>query len=273
MIYGLHIKGDLIKQIKDEYNKNKIKCIQIFVYNIFTYKKIKMEYDIIKKYCELNKINIYIHANYITNSIWSLYKISKNKQKLLFLLSEQLKIGDKLNCKGLVIHIPKERIENIIKVLKIIKVVLKKYKTKILLENPSVRSKKFYTYEDPINFNILCYNIDKLKINWGLCLDTAHLWNSGIDIANKKILIEWLNKFEYKNKIYLIHLNGSFYNNSAKDKHAIPESKEDKIWGKNNTTLKIILNIGKKKKISIILEINRGSENDKKKILNKLKNM
>lgn len=276
LIYGLHVKGD-IKLIDIFYRNYNISCIQIFTYSPRSYNKLKSNFDAIKSYCNEHKIRIYVHSNYITNSIWSINLSNKNSiesKKKINLILDQLTICDKLNADGLVIHLPKKPITDIDNTLSILKSLLSKYSTPILFENPSVIPVKNLSYEKPQNLNLLCDHINKHNIKWGLCIDTAHLWSSKIFIRDYKSVSEWLKKFTYLDKIKLFHLNGSFYNqNTSKDKHAIPFSKDDKIWYPLKKNIKKsgfykFIKISKKNGIPILLEINRGTSQEKKTIFN-----
>lgn len=276
--YGLHVKGTE-QEIKKAYVKYGVKCTQFFVCNPRSFKKIDINVEKIKKYCRKNKIKIFVHANYITNGLWNINKNNiKEKNKYIKLLKNQLDICDKLESEGLIIHLPKKKIIDIVNCLKLITIHLNQYNTSLILENPSVKPKKDNTYENPKKFNVLLKELNKIKIDWKLCIDSSHLWNSSVDIKTYEKTKYWFENFDYIDKIILFHLNGSFHNkNIFKDKHAIPFSENDKIWFdyKNNINksgFNKFVELSKKKKINIIIEINRGLTKDMDYLFNILKN-
>ena len=190
---------------------------------------------------------------------------------------------DKLGAKGLVVHLTKRLPEEIVSTMKVLIPEIQKYKTPLIFEQPAKKPDGDLTYETPEKINTLTKLLmDKFPkyTNWGWCMDTCHLWSSGIELCNKKITDAWLKGLKYPKKILLFHLNGGSIDifDTGKDKHMIPFSDEDDIWNSDFMDLddKRVFNLDqlkkssiwsitqflKKNKIDSILEINRGNYDD-----------
>ena len=190
-----------IKHNIDELEKYEIviKTIAIFVmgpqsrsFNID-----ESEYEDIKK-CNLE---IYVHNSYLSYP-W------ESKNKALCEISQQLDICQNIDAKGFVIHLPKLGIDEVIIVLK--KLYDVERSVKIYLEIPAVKEENAI-YSSPKNLNILfdriSNEIDKNLDNFGLCIDTAHLWSSGVDISTYKNMYNWINEINIPPNNILIHCN------------------------------------------------------------------
>ena len=288
--------------IKDSTIMN-LKSVQIFVQGPRNSKMSNINYNNIKEYCNSKKINLYVHSSYITVGIFSITPNNKNEEKnkkAIENLISQFEACDKLNSKGFVIHLTKRKPSEIINTLNIIIPIIKKFKTPLVFEQPAKKPDGLKTYEtsDKIN-NLTKMIIDEFPDykNWYWCIDTCHLWSAGIKMNDKKIVDKWLCDIKHKNKIGLFHLNGGSLDifNTGKDKHIVPFSDDDDIWGdvftkskvkkiydsEKNTYIERIIkkkgyyvekykesslysinNFCKKNNIDSILEINRGLIND-----------
>ena len=251
----------------NDINEYKYKVIQIFCVGPRQYSVS----SIVQKCIDMKyykKHIIYSHSSYL----FQLSHINKH------LLKMELTNALNVHAKGLVIHIPKITIDEIITKLKEI-MLIKKYlndkTTMILLEHKAVIPEKDITYETPEMINKLFVAIKKTFNNnkefgfgddkefgftvekvFGFVVDTAHLYCSDVDITTKENALKWINTLQYPEFIKLIHLNGNSSTN-YKDIHAFPFSKNDLIWGtiqfKDSGAIAFI-DFAKKNKIDIIIE-------------------
>jgi len=156
------------------------------------------DYDNIK---ELN-MNIFVHNAYISNS-WN----DKLKQSLHF-IHKQLEICEHIKAKGFVVHLPKNNMELVIRVLKLL--YDPKLSTKIYLEIPATKPvDSIFEKPETLNelFNSIKHDIDSNLKHFGLCIDTAHLWSSGVDISSYNNAKKWLYNLKINPKNIFIHLN------------------------------------------------------------------
>jgi endonuclease IV len=219
---------------------------------------------------------IYVHAPYTLN-VWK----TKNKpdfdqgRAFGYFTSEVKKC--RAYAVGYIMHLPSgENIPDLMEIArttKILLMILKKLtggKLKLLLEMPAAKNGKF---ETPEKINALVAAVNGGK-NFGICVDTAHLWGMGEDISSYDSAKLWFDKLNYPQAIGMIHLNGSSVEfNCGMDVHEIAFSSTDKIWHKVNyeeSGLFYIVEFSRKYKIPIILEINRGTLPDFKKLINNL---
>jgi endonuclease IV len=105
---------------------------------------------------------------------------------------------------------------------------------KILAENVPEKSQFIH----PEDINLLSSAILEEKfanLDVGFCLDTAHIYvSSSYDLSyeSSNLYVKLLEPTITRGMISLIHLNGSqSIHKSGDDKHAVPTSSEDNIWG------------------------------------------
>ena len=173
-----------------------------------------------KELCKSNNIDyskVIVHAPYIINLA------SPDKDKWEFavkFLSEECKRCEELDINNMVLHPGSHTgcgidtgIDNIIKGLNII---LKDTKVNILLETMAGKGTE-------VGSNLLEIKriIDGLNYNnIGVCLDTCHLNDSGIDISKFDEYLDLFDKEIENDKIKCIHINDSKNDiNSHKDRH------------------------------------------------------
>jgi endonuclease IV len=273
----------LLEAIKIDKEQLGIQTSQIFIQGPQNYHMAEIDDIKIKEYCDKNKMNLYVHSSYLTVGCWNINKDNVNEKKSINAIKcivDQLKVCDKLNSKGFVVHLSKKTPAQIVNSLKIIYPIIKKYKTPFLFEQPAKKADGNLTYETSEKMNNLG-NLVKTrfpKFDFGWCVDTCHLWSGGIEINKKNIMSELINNI---NNIKLFHLNGGSDDifNTGKDKHIIPFSDEDDVF-KNSikkdiettkkTNLGVITDYSKKNNIDLILEVNRGKLKDLKFAIEKL---
>jgi endonuclease IV len=273
-------RSTMLDAITIDTSQLKLGAVQIYTHGPRNSKRNPMNYNAIREYCEKNKISLYVHSSYITTGIWYINKESKDDSKSKFaikLLLDQLESCDSLGSGGLVIHLPKKHPDVIIECFKVLAPLTEKYKTPILLEMTAVKPHPMNTYETPQKNNRLCdmllKEIPKFT-NWGICPDTAHLWGAGIEINEVSIMKSWFANLKYPKRVKLMHLNGASNStfDTGKDKHMVIFSNEDDIWndiinsevGYDSKKLKAsslyeLIKFGKKYKLAMICEINRGN--------------
>lgn len=175
----------------------------------------------IKQDLENSGLEVYVHLCYVCSLI--------NTDCII----DHLLTCDYINAKGLVIHIPnKYDIPELKKNLrKIDKKGLKRgIKTTIYLENVVFKTDEHI----PRLHKLMQFTQNKLKLNYGICLDTCHLFESGIDIRDYNVI----EQFEQYDLIF--HLNDS--NGDGRDYH---QYLGHNIWKHDNSSLKKIIKSGR----------------------------
>jgi endonuclease IV len=271
-----------LEAIKNDVDKLKLGCVQIFVAGPANSRMAKMNYDNIQTFCKDEKINLYVHSSYLTIGIWGLTDENKNTPKLIAAiqhLNNQMTACDELGAKGFVVHLPKKLPQVVITALKIIIPIVKKYKTQFMIEMPASKPDE-KTYETPEKMDMLTHMIftsyPQFK-NWSWVIDTAHLWSCGIEVNDVKIIKKWFKELKYPETIGLFHLNGSSLEQygTGKDKHKVVFGSDDDIWNgdahiDDGLDMKAIkkssiwqfAKFAKKQNIDLICEINRGDFNE-----------
>jgi len=175
-----------------------------------------------KKLMEENGIdinNVICHAPYIINLANDLDP-SKYDFSISF-LRQEVKRCEELGVKYLVLHpgssVGIERVHALDNIINALNIVLKDSQIVILLETMAGKGT-----ECGINFNEIKYLIDGVveKNKIGVCLDTCHLNDSGIDINNFSLYLDEFDKIVGIDKIKCIHINDSKNEKGAhKDRH------------------------------------------------------
>lgn len=294
-MYGIHIKiapdfnnkkyetlEDAIKTTLDVFQ---FKAIQIFTHGPRHKYRNKYNATKIRNLTKENKVKLFIHAPYIpTDGIWNALSgddLSKHT-KYINHLQELVDAADEINALGIVIHITKQPANIIKKVMLYIQSKIVNPKNiMIILEMKAMKPDPTMSYETAEKSNRLCASLNDLKMSWGLCIDTSHLWACGVDMSDKKLIIKWLDDFTFPHKIALIHLNAASDDTfgKGKDTHIIPFSDDDDIWGSltknkkdydditnkewNNikkSSFNVLMEFIKKHNIPFVCEMNRGKE-------------
>jgi endonuclease IV len=275
MLLGIHVSKNckiskdksktLSAAIKRDVEKYGINCVQIFTHGPQNFKENNLDYEEIKEYCK--DINIYSHSAYLSVFIWN---IKSNEHNKLSLIKMQLSSIKKCGGSQVVLHISKKSPETVADIMNLLKPIIKQTKTKLLLEMVASKSDKNLTYETPEKINNLIEKISQItgdnpnKSNWyGFCIDTAHIYASGVDISTNEKMQYWFDNLKYPKMINMIHLNGSYSNmGSGKDKHCIAMIKDDKIWGNlepKKSGVNAVVKFSRGQNIPMICEINKGT--------------
>ena len=181
----------------------------------------------------IDKNNIIVHAPYIIN----LANDTKSYDFSINFLKQEIDRCAKLGIKNIVLHpgshvgLGEEKgLDNIVFALK--EILSEDKGVKILLETMAGKGSELGKTTDELKYII--DNVD--SNNLGVCLDTCHLHDSGVDLNNFDL---YLKEFDEKigiNKIGCIHVNDSLNAISThKDRHA--------NFGFGNIGFDILINI------------------------------
>ena len=181
----------------------------------------------------IDKNNIIVHAPYIIN----LANDTKSYDFSINFLKQEIDRCAKLGIKNIVLHpgshvgLGEEKgLNNIVFALK--EILSEDKGVKILLETMAGKGSELGKTTDELKYII--DNVD--SNNLGVCLDTCHLHDSGVDLNNFDL---YLKEFDEKigiNKIGCIHINDSLnIISSHKDRHA--------NFGFGNIGFDILINI------------------------------
>lgn len=218
----------------------------------------------IKKYVIDEGIRFIVHSPYTMNGFWAAEEIDKVTR----LLDRSHEIG----AEGAVIHLPKREPEFVALILK----RFKPTKTIFLLENHAHIGKDD-AYDLPEKFNRLTELINQNcpDLNWGYCIDTAHLYTAishtsreqGYKIETMEGAHRWLSELSEQSiqRIKWFHFNGSAHQPASNvDKHAVLTGPTDLMWGGKpieTTSIPLFVAFAKKHKIPMIMEANNDETN------------
>ncbi len=176
------------------------------------------EADNLMKENNIDKNNIVVHAPYIIN----LANSEKSYDFSINFLKQEISRCEKLGINKIVLH-PGSHVglgeeaglDNIVFALK--EILKTKTNVKILLETMAGKGSELGKTIDELKYIIDNVNSDNL----GVCLDTCHLNDSGIDLTNFDSYLKDFDKKIGINKIGCIHINDSLNPiSSHKDRHA-----------------------------------------------------
>ena len=223
-----------------------------------------------------NVKRLYVHASYTANP-WSSARSSSG-------LLAQMKECARLNAKGCVIHVNKRPVDELAKAI-----AKHEWEVPLFLEPTAVRPSAD-SYETPEKIDALLEAIAEIKKckpqqllkkhNIGVCLDTAHIFISTVDIKSYDDAVDYLDKLKYPKVIGLIHMNGADNLNdktgklTCKDKHNTPfygytdnagKHHPDQLWGGikwKDSGCKAFFEFADKHNLDLIREQNRGTIDD-----------
>lgn len=146
-------------------------------------------------------------------------------------IKKELKVCRRAGLHGLVVHLGKQDIPEVME--NITNLMIDNCPL-IYLETPSLKPVNSY-YVNPKDIGLLFKSIKKIDPDlehFGLCIDSAHLWTSGIDIQSYENAAAWLDEIMKQGiptKNIIIHLNDSKTPmSSGIDQHAM--LMEGLIW-------------------------------------------
>ena len=274
--YELHLA---IRRDLDHYGLN---ACQLFTYGPRLPIKNSIDYKKLLK--ETIDIDVSVHSCYPTTSIWKINHDNKStpqNKKRLTIFKNQLSSTRDIGGWCFVLHINRILPRDAIETLEIIHPLCLESNVKLGIEMVSSKADTERTYETPEKLDNLISQIEKIPTNnkdwYGIVVDTAHLWGAGVDIKSYDSMENWLSRFFHKKKICMVHLNGSSAERgSGKDKHEAPFSPDDKIWHDiplKKSGLFALVKFCIANQITIICEINRGTQKNISKSLSMIKSI
>ena len=259
--FGVHVfkRDDMVRSIEYAIEKLGVSSVQIFSHGPRGTKKIKSEEAMIKHSTTTKNVNVYVHSSYPTNP-WN------GKESIMEHTKDQFKSSRDMGSKGVVLHIPKIKPDEVARGTKQLADFLIEDNLldsqKIILEMKAVSPHPTKSYESPEKINKLIEELKNEGLNHntvGICIDTAHIYAGKANIKKYKDGLEYFKKINHPEWIYLIHLNGNVYDSSIRsgDKHAIPFDNEDKIWSGsyNQSGCRAFIEFAEKNNIDTIFEI------------------
>lgn len=256
MKIGFHLstKGGA-QAIYKEAQRLGCECIQIFVKSPRSWNKKKWNDDDISFFKDkFANIPVFSHLSYLPN-------LAKGEEKDIKGFFYEIELSLELGIKSIVVHCgsKKEKEEGISSVSRSINFALEKFPIEILVENSSGQGNSIGKDLEEISriFEKL-KDVGRVK----LCIDTAHLFQSGVDIRKKTLWDRFLTSVERifgKDKIGLIHLN---------DSKTELASRVDRHWhigyGKlGKETFRYILNDKRLSALCVIMETPQMGKMDK----------
>jgi endonuclease IV len=222
------------------------------------------------------EIDLYVHGPYFATKIWKW----EDEEEIAEYVEPMFEAGGEIKAKGWVLHVTKQPPENLVRIVEIITPIARKHKVPLLLEMVAVKPDRqdhapenaasYFTSED-IN-----YVTDLLPSSkwWGWCIDTAHLWAGNVDVRSRDDMTNWLDAIREKDRIYLIHLNGSENAlGSGKDMHAAPGGELDVIWRGmkfDDTGLAAMVEFAHRQEIALIMEMKRRKTGTEEKAVSRV---
>lgn len=279
MYLGIHISKDkndnsIFDSITNGINNLNINCIQIFVIGPRNTKENNIEKEKIRNlFIDQNKIQLFIHSNYVSN-IWysdDEFKDKENKIKCMYQINvkiKELEICDYIQGKGVVIHISSVDLSQVESSLERICSIMyeKNIQSQLIIEMSATKPTE-NTYETPIKLNKLGNLLNKINSKYNknmlsICIDTSHIWAGGVDISsyiNTKNYFDEINNVT-KKLISIIHFNANMYKcGSGRDTHMKPFEENDLIWNsynnnKNESGVRYFIEFCNQNNIPIICE-------------------
>jgi endonuclease IV len=192
-----------------------IGCVQIFVMSPQS-SHISISPGDVAKIRELTDggLRIYVHSSYITANIYKPESAGYGS----VLCRQQLALCNDIGASGFVIHLPRESPAVAARGYRI----ACKYRgnVPIYMEIEVAKPPK-QTYETPSKIQELIKELAAVDKNYGICIDTAHLWSCGEGLVSDEDARRWLNEYTKLSIPHtLIHLNDSTRDRgSGQDSH------------------------------------------------------
>ncbi len=228
MIFGGHVSiaGGLEKAISRG-EAQSFEVIQTFASSPRSYTAAKYTSEQIEEFKRLLKDSkiikkLFFHSIYLIN-------LASEKPALVDLsvksLTEYLNLGAKVNCTGTIFHVgsTKSRTFSQAKeqIIKAIKQVLQRTPKEqfLIMEFAAGAGNIVGNSLEELAALYQGVNSPRLKV----CLDTQHLWASGVDVGSKEKFAQWLKRLDFQigiGNLVCVHANDSKTElNSKRDRH------------------------------------------------------
>jgi endonuclease IV len=262
--YGCHVNktspitGKQYKTILDAIKNADIEngIVQIFTHGPRNMSRNSIDYDELAEYCDASDIRLVVHATYVSIKVWS----TPNNTYISHIL-DMYQSCVSLGAYGLVIHLPAAgSVQGIADVMVTLSDRILSGSSRQLSSSSSRQHRPYILLELPTStctYVRLPALITALKsrkdlMEWGICLDTAHMYSSGIANVNA-----WLSSIDMS-VVKLLHVNGLHHNmyNTRKDTHLIPMEPNDGVF--TDKSFKEFRT--QYEQVPSIFEINRGEK-------------
>jgi hypothetical protein len=196
---GLALHSPAVEEYDSLIKKNKIRVFQIMTHSTKTGEIIWKPEDIKELRKKYPGCRIYVHST---------FKVVIGRPYSVVLFREHYNYVCKLKLDGYIVHIPRNIEINfcmdfIAKMLKN-KYIYPNHKSTIYFEHlPS----EYYSS----NMNVFAEKLKerKLELPVGICIDTCHIFSSGLRITTAQEVLDYMINLEEVNIPILIHLNDS----------------------------------------------------------------
>ena len=240
--------GNLTKTLQS----NDCSCCQIFLSGTKQYKPRKLSGTEIEESCKLcldKNMTCYVHCPYVINLASEDSGVrSRGRESVL----DHLRQTSDFPC-SCVLHTGSGKISTVANELNSMLIPVGKYVTPLLLEVCAGEGKKIGSTETDIRK--VWESLDSPSDRIGLCLDTQHLFASGMcDFSSNESVVKLFENMEsIVGKVGLVHINDSaVVRLSKKDRHA--SIGEGHIWGTDLSTLGSVINYCQSSKVDMVLE-------------------
>lgn len=203
------------------------RVVQIYVKSPHATTDVHLQYDSIVQQSANGQVRVYVHANYLTHMCAT--GASKGVAKKMIL--EQLNICNKYRFHGLIIHLENksgdENVEAAIRVLQL-RSLMSGFKCVVIFEIlglvkiDRLEPGKSVSFDTPEK---LRYFIDGVAAagftshDFGVCIDTAHLWTMSFNCSSSAAIHDWLHRLGDASWVKLFHLNDNESPLGGRDLH------------------------------------------------------
>lgn len=207
------------------------------------------ELDQIRAWRRTHSVRFLAHGAYTDAGIWNRYPNSIDTVR------GELSDADRCECEGVVVHLAKGAKNEEMREHALGSVTDTTGTARIILEINATKP-GYYSFEAPHTLNELFDSIGEMSLNRNvaLCIDTAHLFGCGVSFAHEDEVINWFEKLDVKNPLYM-HLNdnlGGFA--TGGDIHEVLG--RGKIWDNHDSGLRRFAQIAGEYGAPMILERN-----------------
>lgn len=248
---GYHINRPVIANINKLWKtqKTKSKVFQITIAEMdgyHMYYKEGKEKEELKDFIKKHKLKVIVHGRYLDQPFYS-----KNKGLFTY-MKHEWRTCVELGVYGFIVHLNQVPIKRILEVLK---EMSPPKELRIFLENAALKPRSDVIQYSNAKEIVALYNTVSKHVNIGICIDTCHIFASGLDVGDPKVMKDFLTTIlkTIPKKDLIFHLNDSKADlGTGRDLHEYICS--GKIWGLKSRygpeSLKMLL----KKKIDCIIE-------------------